>query len=265
MLDLWGVTPDGEPQHSPDGTVLFGERHGEPVAIKMLGQDFDSSGAGAASRLFSEKGGIKVLDSADGSLLLERATPGTSLKEALFKNPAMDDTAIFCDTALKLHGSSRAKDSIPPLFDWCSSLKTPAPDVINQLGEETLSKASRLFSALWNSQTTTTALHGDLHHDNIILDQKKGWLAIDPKGVVGDPALEAAAFLRNPLEQTEKITKADVLSERIQTIADRTGWEKHRIISWAYCQNVLSAVWDIQSQYNPTAAILLFRALEPDL
>lgn len=36
-------------------------------------------------------------------------------------------------------------------------------------------------------------LHGDLHQDNI-LKQGNGWLAIDPKGVIGEAEFEIAAF-----------------------------------------------------------------------
>ena len=28
-------------------------------------------------------------------------------------------------------------------------------------------------------------LHGDLHHWNILSDADRGWMAIDPKGVIG--------------------------------------------------------------------------------
>lgn len=41
-------------------------------------------------------------------------------------------------------------------------------------------------------------LDGDLHHFNILRAHRQPWLAIDPKGLVGDPAYEVGAFLYNP-------------------------------------------------------------------
>lgn len=49
-------------------------------------------------------------------------------------------------------------------------------------------------------------LHVDLHHDNILQNGNE-WLVIDPKGVVGEPAYEVAAFIHNPMP--ELLTHAD--------------------------------------------------------
>ncbi len=40
---------------------------------------------------------------------------------------------------------------------------------------------------------------GDLHHENILAAERAPWLAIDPKGVIGEPAYEMGALLRNRL------------------------------------------------------------------
>lgn len=41
-------------------------------------------------------------------------------------------------------------------------------------------------------------LYGELHHGNI-LQNDNDWLVIDPKGVIGGPAYEVAAFIKNPM------------------------------------------------------------------
>ena len=40
-------------------------------------------------------------------------------------------------------------------------------------------------------------LHGDLHHDNILLGESGVWRVIDPQGVVGAPVLECGRFIQN--------------------------------------------------------------------
>jgi streptomycin 6-kinase len=40
----------------------------------------------------------------------------------------------------------------------------------------------------------------DLHHYNVLSDSGRGWLAIDPKGLVGEVEYEVGAAIRNPID-----------------------------------------------------------------
>jgi streptomycin 6-kinase len=53
---------------------------------------------------------------------------------------------------------------------------------------------------LCSSQRYRRLLHGDLHHGNVLHDSERGWVAIDPKGVLGEPEYEIGVALRNPIE-----------------------------------------------------------------
>jgi len=114
-----------------------------------------------------------------------------------------------------------------------------------------------MFAELAESQRTRCLLHGDLHQANILFDDQRGWLAIDPKGVVGEPAYEFGAMLRNP--------KVELAKRRVAIIAERLGLDRKRVEAWAYAQAVLSAVWCIEDGDDPTRAIeaskLLIRVL----
>jgi streptomycin 6-kinase len=87
-------------------------------------------------------------------------------------------------------------------------------------------------------------LHGDLHHDNI-LSAEADWLAIDPKGVIGEPAYEVGALLRNPgdlpLEQPIAFTL-----RRVDQLAERLSLNRDRLLAWADAQLVLSCVWLVE-------------------
>lgn len=41
-------------------------------------------------------------------------------------------------------------------------------------------------------------LHGDVHHGNVLNFGARGWLAIDPRGLVGERAFDHANLLCNP-------------------------------------------------------------------
>ncbi len=75
------------------------------------------------------------------------------------------------------------------------------------LPEELLSRAERIAVELLASAPHERVLHGDLHHDNIVSAQRAPWLAIDPKGVVGDPGFETGALMNNPYGRMETWTE----------------------------------------------------------
>lgn len=43
-------------------------------------------------------------------------------------------------------------------------------------------------------------LHGDFHHDNILLGNDGEYIIIDPKGVIGDPVFDIARFILNEFD-----------------------------------------------------------------
>ena len=90
-------------------------------------------------------------------------------------------------------------------------------------------------------------LHGDLHHDNILAAQRAPWLAIDPKGLLGEPAYETAAFLSNPLPRIlQDSDPRRLLTRRIAILSDELDIERQRIRDWAIAQGVLAAWWDVE-------------------
>ena len=68
------------------------------------------------------------------------------------------------------------------------------------------------MSELLSSAGEPMLLHGDLHHYNILAAERQPWLAIDPKGVVGDPVYETGVFLYNRL--TDELYPDEMLAIR---------------------------------------------------
>jgi streptomycin 6-kinase len=82
-------------------------------------------------------------------------------------------------------------------------------------------------------------LHGDLHPWNILSAEREPWLAIDPKGVVGDPAYELGPFIYSlPLPPDQP---ARVLARRLDQFAEELGFERRRIINAVLPRAVLAA------------------------
>ena len=125
-----------------------------------------------------------------------------------------------------------------------------------------LDRARGLQRDLLSMQQPTRLLHGDLHHDNVVLDAARGWLAIDPKGVIGEPAYEVGAALRNPAGDPRWFAVPSILDRRARIFAERLGLDVPRILAWGYAQAVLAAVWAIEDGTDPAAGLATAAALE---
>ena len=89
-------------------------------------------------------------------------------------------------------------------------------------------------------------MHGDFHHFNI-LSSERGWLVIDPKGVIGPAGYEAGPLMINPWGSiSEWINFQSRMKRRIDILHERLGFERERIIGWSLAHAILSAWWGIE-------------------
>jgi streptomycin 6-kinase len=104
-----------------------------------------------------------------------------------------------------------------------------------------------------------------LHHYNILAAERTAWLAVDPKGVVGEPAYEAGALLRNPVPHVFGWNDlAAKTARRVAMLAEQLDLPAERIAGWAYAQMVLSAWWSLEDGGAPDPGWeALLAALEP--
>jgi len=124
-------------------------------------------------------------------------------------------------------------------------------------------RAAGLFFELCDSMVDVVVLHGDLHHENV-LRAGAGWLAIDAKGVVGEPAYEVGALLRNPKPHVLSLPHPGrVLARRARLLCDALELDPARVFAWAYAQAVLSAAWSVEDGEDPSFAQAVAELLEP--
>jgi streptomycin 6-kinase len=90
-------------------------------------------------------------------------------------------------------------------------------------------------------------------------------VAIDPKGVLGEPAFEPAAFLRNPY--TTIYSQPDLVGlmrSRIRVFAEGLGLPAYRIWAWGVAQNTLSASWcPPEERQQPMTVVEAIRQAKP--
>jgi streptomycin 6-kinase len=217
--------------------------------VKVPNPDEDEANSLAVLSHFDGTGAVKVLDHDGGAMLLERAVPGHPLTELVIAGRDDEATAILCEVMVALHGLEVPRQSFPTVEDWGREL-----DEYRRSGDMTISatlldRALGRFTELAGTQESRRLLHGDLHHDNILFDDRRGWLAIDPKGVIGEPGYEVGAAVRNP---AARFTVPSIIERRVGIFCERLGFDRRRVLGWAFTQAVLSAVWQVEAGDAPT-------------
>ena len=221
--------------------VLSGFQGDNPIILK-LGLDHELLTREAfALKCFKGVGAVKVLAEDDGILLLERAVPGTSPK-SYFPTNENESIEIACRVMKNLHQANIPRThNFPHITDWLTAL-----DKDWAIPAAYLKKARKLRDQLLKTTGPDVLLHGDLHHDNI-LQNGDDWLVIDPKGAIGEPSYELAAFIRNPMP--ELLNHADVpniIHNRVTHFAKIMELPSQRIFDWCFVQAVLSWVWALE-------------------
>ncbi len=202
-----------------------------------------------ALRVYDGHGIARLLayDRERGILLLERLRPGTPLADVADDERA---TAIAADVMRQLWRPAPAAHSFPTVADWAEGMRRLRCEFDGGSGPfppNLVERAEGLFAELIPSSAEPVLLHGDLHHWNIITAERRGWLAIDPKGVVGEPAYEVGAFLRNRLPANLSDARR-LLARRVDQLAERLDFDRQRLIGWGLAQAVLSAWWGYEDE-----------------
>lgn len=245
----WGLAIEGSfPNLSYNYVAAARRADGTEVVLKLGLPRQELVTEAAALQLYAGRGCVRLLDAEpeQGALLLERLRPGQSLH-------SIDDeraTAIAIELMAALQRPPPATHPFPSVADWAAGLAKLRPHFggPGPFPPKLLAEAEGLFAELLPSQAAPVVLHGDLHHDNIVA-AGTGWLAIDPKGVLGEPAYEAGALLRNPYPALLSWPDLpQITARRIDQLAEGLGAPRERIRGWGLAQAVLSAWWDCEEQ-----------------
>jgi hypothetical protein len=179
--------------------------------LKVPFQGEEQTSGAKAAILIQQVNGPKIYahHEPSGALIMERIPGGQSLLTTL------NDIPIFIPLAQAM--STLPATNYPQLTNF---YKNP-PEIAKILIETT---PKHIF------------LHGDLHHENILFDDRTStYRPIDPKGLVGDPNYEPVAFLRNPiLILPDHPNLYKFTHDRIISISRALNLDPFRISAWLY-------------------------------
>ena len=207
-------------------------------------------------RWWDGAGAARVYASAADAVLLERAVVDRSLRamseSAIAPRWAADAeaTGIMIAAIQRLH--AHPTDGPPPnlirLDRWFEGLFSWADRVGGYFR-----RAAAVATQLLADQQDLRVLHGDIHHENVLwFGPERGWLAIDPKGLIGDAAFDYLNLLTNPHPQVT--LRPGRFDEHVSLISDATGIERDRLLHWVVAWAGLSAAWYQTPQLSGQAA-----------
>lgn len=188
---------------------------GDDAVLKLRSpDDHESDEEADALELWAGDGAVRLLraDRDRRALQLERARPGDDLSAL----PEDEATRVAVETGLRLW--QPAQGSFRWIGDWVPRWLETDPGPLTPLARE-------LYASL--DVGRSVLVHGDLHHHNV-LRSARGWLAIDPKPMLGEPEYDVPPLLWNPLPCR---VRADCLESRVAAFV-AAGLDDARIRSW---------------------------------
>ena len=186
-------------------------------------------------------------DSQIGAMLIERLRPGTELTALYHEGRDEAATAIMCGVMnqLAISATPAIVDTIPTAAELAAEIHDLRRRFDGGTGPfpgQLVDAAEGLFRDLLASQGPAHLLHADLHHENILLSER-GWLAIDPHGLIGEREFETYAWLNNPIGVSKNPDLKALTQRRLDQISDLTCFDRERVRSWGAACAVLSAWW----------------------
>lgn len=240
----WRLLPEGAPIVTFHGFLQPVRRCGAALMVKVVNPDDEEVKGVALLVRWGGRSAVRLIAVDGAAMVMERVTgDGPNLAEMAAAGQDAEATDILCDIALQL--LERAPLPTPGWRDMADR----RDDIVRDLDREAMGpgdlalfdRALEVAARRLEARAGWRLLHGDLHHFNA-LKGARGWLAIDPKGLVGPPAAEFAPMLCNPLPAAMAADPGR-MSARLWQIAGRTGIGADEIADWMLIHVAACAAW----------------------
>ena len=245
-LHQWNLRHPHLMAQSERGAVYTAWQDDQKVVLKLLtpiGVE-DESDAVPALRYFDGRGAVQLLAHDERAQLLEYAGD-EELAQMVTGGGDRAAAAIIADLLNQLH-QPRPGVPVPHLRTlpqrFQSLFERAARDEaagINSIYRRGALVAHELLAHPANQ----CVLHGDIQHHNIRLHPQRGWLAYDPKGLIGERLYDTTNALCNPSTARSLVHSEERFLQMSQVVADGMGEPVGRLRAFAFAYACLSASW----------------------
>jgi len=244
----------------------------ETVILKLLSStEVDEQRGAAALRCFDGNGAVRLLQSDQGAQLLEYAA-GEELVTLVERGGDEQATTIIAEVIRQLHSVSQENSpqaGLITLDRWFEALFRKAASDQQSGIDSIYLRAASVASRLLAGQREVRVLHGDIHHRNI-RRSSRGWLAFDPKGLIGERTYDCANTLCNPV-MPELVHNEARLLRNAAILAGELAIDLSRMLAFTYAYACLNASWWLPRSGTPVADeivewhLKVARMIEPHL
>lgn len=196
-----------------------------PVIVKLGSQT--AREYGALCRMGSCR--VFAFDEATGALVEERIWPGITLREESCLEKRIE---VLRQLFYAIHTPETEGETYLDWVEHACSLPD-LPEILAKKRKMTRNICAELFE----KYPERMLLHGDLHHDNILLRSDRSYAAIDPKGVVGPEILDLPRFILN------EGLDAGHIRHVIGVVAEGFGYPVEDVAKAYYMETVLANLW----------------------
>ncbi len=246
LPDEWRVETARQIADTIAGTVYDVTRAGdERDIVKVLKpKALEDSLRGADFLAWRDGVGCVQLIARSGNILLMEHAGTVTLRDRIASHGDRDATMIAAAVLTEYHGASDRQPpaSLQPLARYFESLFRKAEQDRRAGRDSSYLEGARVAEQLLACQQGIKPLHGDLHHENIMLSPR-GWIVIDPAGLIGDPALDVANMFSNPLDRFDLTRDEERIAWMAQVFADTLNRDVRTILRYAFAYGCLSAAW----------------------
>lgn len=244
----------GEPFNLSYNYVCAATRgNGTPVVLKLSPPYDEFYVEVAALRHYDGRGCVKLLDADPdaGVVIMERIFPGETVHDLANHN---DDeaTRILAEVMTQLWRPLPPDHAFPTISKWAEGLQRLRKEYNGGTGPlpaPFVERAEAIYRDLLASPPPSVLLHGDLHHENVLTATNVRYIAIDPKGLAGEPAYEVGPLFYNPLPKIHRTTDlVPLLRRRLAILVEHLPIERDRLLACAFAHSVLSAAWSVEDE-----------------
>lgn len=192
-----------------------------------------------------------------GVILEEEIKPGTRLREEKSLSKRL---SVFSDIFNSLH--IKPANSYPTYLGWVCRIT----DYMSRRDDYKalyihMKEAQDICLQLTKEYKSAVLLHGDLHHDNILLGKNNEYRIIDPKGVIGDPIFDISRFILNEFYHEKEISyeyyKSHV-DEIIHFLSKSLNVPWDIISKCLFIETAMANCWCVESDEAPDMNMVLY-------
>lgn len=183
-------------------------------------------------------------DLANSVILEERICPGIHLRaeDSLEKR-----LSVFCSLYQGLHKPSEEESRYSTYLGWVQKITdymSTRDDCIELYKH--MKKANELCITLTERYNRKMLLHGDFHHDNILLGRDGEYRIIDPKGVIGDPIWDCPRFMLNEFGDEITVDLYDKMNKIIEVLEKELDIPNDTLRQTFYVEMAMGICWCVE-------------------